>query len=244
MMKTKEAPKSESLIRDKMLEEFNLGVILSEQERAEHSFSLFDEHLRSMNLNESENPYYEIYKEITKFADDLSMNKWRAYTYFRNLRMKYSYGIPNERALACIAKYSPICEVGAGSGYWASLLSKKGVDIIAYDTVLALEGNNHFYDDKLKPFFDVKECDSTSLFIPPTDRALFLCWPPYDDLMAYNYLEKYQGDTIIYVGEGYYGCTAEETFHESLYNNWEQIEMVNIPRIVTLNDDLRVYRKK
>ncbi len=44
---------------------------------------------------------------------------------------KYSWALPNEELLTEIASRSPIIEIGAGNGYWASLLSKKGADIIA-----------------------------------------------------------------------------------------------------------------
>ena len=51
-----------------------------------------------------------------------------------HLRKFFSWAIPCEEALQTIKKYGPICEVGAGSGYWASLLADRGVDIEAYDT--------------------------------------------------------------------------------------------------------------
>lgn len=41
----------------------------------------------------------------------------------RPLIDRYSCVIANENALETIAKYSPIIEIGAGSGYWAYLLT-------------------------------------------------------------------------------------------------------------------------
>ena len=51
------------------------------------------------------------------------------------LRRMYSWGIPADEALTVIENVSPagIVEVGAGTGYWAMLLKKRGVDIVAYD---------------------------------------------------------------------------------------------------------------
>lgn len=46
---------------------------------------------------------------------------------------KYAFAVPNERALQVIAYYSPVVEVGAGTGYWAGLLRKRGVEVIAVD---------------------------------------------------------------------------------------------------------------
>jgi len=45
----------------------------------------------------------------------------------------YAYAIPTHAALERISWYSPVLEIGAGTGYWASLLSKIGCDVIAYD---------------------------------------------------------------------------------------------------------------
>ena len=41
--------------------------------------------------------------------------------------------MPNARALAIIAHFAPIVEVGSGTGYWAGELKARGVDINAYD---------------------------------------------------------------------------------------------------------------
>ena len=47
---------------------------------------------------------------------------------------KYAWAIPTEAVLATVAKYSPLIEIGDGTGYWAYLLAKLGADIICYDT--------------------------------------------------------------------------------------------------------------
>ena len=35
--------------------------------------------------------------------------------------------------LDVIAEHSPIVELGAGTGYWAAMLARRGADVIAYD---------------------------------------------------------------------------------------------------------------
>jgi len=54
---------------------------------------------------------------------------------------KYAWAVPDDRSLEIVAKYSPIVEMGAGTGYWAKLLSDRGVDIVAYDKE---PGNSHW----------------------------------------------------------------------------------------------------
>lgn len=46
---------------------------------------------------------------------------------------RYSWAIPDDRALRICAAYSPLVEMGAGAGYWARLLRERGVDVTAFD---------------------------------------------------------------------------------------------------------------
>jgi hypothetical protein len=59
------------------------------------------------------------------------------------LKRVFSYAVPSEAALRVIKRYSPhgIVEIGAGTGYWARLLSNAGVDIQAFDTAPPLRGS-------------------------------------------------------------------------------------------------------
>ena len=42
---------------------------------------------------------------------------------------------PKRIALRTILAYSPLVEIGAGTGYWARLLRQLGADIVCYDAV-------------------------------------------------------------------------------------------------------------
>lgn len=48
--------------------------------------------------------------------------------------IRYAWSVPTETALATLARYAPIIELGAGTGHWAALLRMRGVDVLAYDT--------------------------------------------------------------------------------------------------------------
>ncbi|EKX39850.1 hypothetical protein GUITHDRAFT_143229 [Guillardia theta CCMP2712] len=52
-------------------------------------------------------------------------------------RRMYAWSVPCEEALRSIAQASPngILELGAGTGYWASLLRSRGVPVVCYDRV-------------------------------------------------------------------------------------------------------------
>ncbi|MEI6791232.1 MAG: hypothetical protein WCK42_08635 [Myxococcaceae bacterium] len=105
----------------------------------------------------------------------------------------YSWAIPDERSLRIIASYSPLIEIGAGSGYWAHSLTKYGADILAFDDFSWTDSNTRLW-------FDVTQ-GSTEKIPLHLNRTLFLCWPPAKSSFAYEALKAYQGTHFIYIGE-------------------------------------------
>lgn len=152
----------------------------------------------------------------------------------RRLRLKYAFAIPNDDALRKIAKYSPIVEIGAGKGYWANLLSLRGVDIVAYDNWKNL---------KRKRWFDVQYSDE-SVVKQHGDRTLFLCWPPNDNEMAFNALKQYTGETVIYIGEEKDGCTGTNSFFKFLKKNFNEKEKIEIPKWPQMHDSMTIFKRK
>jgi len=53
--------------------------------------------------------------------------------YRPELIAKYAFSIPVIGILEIIADYSPLVEVGAGTGYWAMCLTEVGAEIDAFD---------------------------------------------------------------------------------------------------------------
>lgn len=158
------------------------------------------------------------------------------YTERKRLVKKYAWAIPTPRALDVISRYTPILEIGAGKGYWASLLD---CEVVAYDVAFGKENGQ---TDDGECYYEVK-LGGVEVIAEYPNHTLMLCWPPYNDDMAMECLQKYQGGKLIYIGEGYGGCTATDEFHEELDSKWEQIEIVRIPQWNGLHDVLRVYGK-
>ena len=50
----------------------------------------------------------------------------------QKLVRKFAWAIPDQKAINLCCKYSPLIEIGAGTGYWASLISKQNGKIICY----------------------------------------------------------------------------------------------------------------
>lgn len=157
---------------------------------------------------------------------------------------RYSWAIPSRHAIEVIAKCAPrIVELGAGTGWWASLLAQRGVDVVAYDPV----PGGIWRDERGGPkalWYDVQEGDATKATDHP-DRTLMLCWPSYNDPWAAGALLGYAlagGTQVVYIGE-WRAATADELFHD-LLEDWEEIEDITIPKWEGLWDRLYIYEKK
>lgn len=158
-------------------------------------------------------------------------------------RRRFAYAIPTNAVLAALVPYGPFVEIGAGTGYWASLLLARGVEVLAYDHAIKGDHSEHTYCDVDNPFVLVQKGTSANAADHP-DHTLLLVWPPYADPMATEALAHYTGSTLVYAGEGSGGCTGDDTFHDALAADWEQIEEHAIPQWWGLHDWLWVYRRK
>lgn len=144
----------------------------------------------------------------------------------------YAWAIPSEEALDAIAQFPAVVEIGAGTGYWASVLEERGVQVAAYDIA-----------PRARSYAKVIQGDETCALHHP-EAALLLCWPPLSDPMAANALDYYQGRHLIYVGEGNGGCTADDRFHKLVARDWEEVDSYRIPRWEGIRDSMTIYRRR
>src|SRR5258708_22788797 len=135
---------------------------------------------------------------------------------------KYAWSIPDPASLQFVAQalWAKALEIGAGTGYYAHLLSQMGVDMLCFDLHPPQhtrpkhwhrprnDNHNGLLGITREVFYDVRGGGPLIAAKHP-DRALFLCWPPYEDEMAYHTLQAYQGQRLVYIGEGEGGCTAD-----------------------------------
>ncbi|MGI8608936.1 MAG: hypothetical protein ACR2MY_06870 [Candidatus Dormibacteria bacterium] len=114
------------------------------------------------------------------------------------LAQRFTYVVPDPLLLAVVRRYSPIVEIGAGTGYWAYLLRLAGADVVAYDQHPPGECLNRYHPDAVT-WSAVLEGDAAAL-AAHTDRALFICWPPAFSSLG-EVLFFYRGEVVIYVGD-------------------------------------------
>ena len=159
---------------------------------------------------------------------------------------KYSWAIPDGRALSILSKFSPLIEIGSGKAYWAYLLSKiHQTDIICYD--------KYKIDNPWYPVLDggpeVLEQKEVS------ERNLFLCYPDENESMAVDCLSTYTGDYIIHVGEliisggtlssvqSPWGRTSTSEFQVTLMEQFHCVLICKIPTFPFSLDHISVWKR-
>ncbi len=161
----------------------------------------------------------------------------------RELVDLFAWAIPNEEALAALARHAPLVEAAAGTGYWAALLRARGVDLLAYDPAPPGDAPNEYHESAGRTWTDVRLGSAASAVRRLPERTLVLCWPPYDDDAAsYAPLRAYRGDVVIFVGERG-GAAGSVPFHRELELNWTVVEEVDLPHWPRLDDRVYVYRR-
>ena len=180
-------------------------------------------------------------------TDEDRANNWvRLEVLGEPLCEKYAWAIPNQRALNIIASFSPIIEIGAGKGYWGSLLRAMGTDIECYDKNKTRKGN----------WLNVGVGGPNVLKDPKhVDRTLFLCYPDDSNGMAMKCLENYSGEYIIHVGElittgtksggiqAPFGRTTGSDFSVALATSFHCLLTASLPRFPFSKDCITVWKR-
>ena len=148
------------------------------------------------------------------------------------LQAMYAYAIPAPSTLRWVSEFCagrPVVELGAGRGYWASQLSRAGLQTDAYDVEPPDTTVNVSFDRApgqkdvwyLVGMVDDFVSRSDSL----ADHVLLLCWPPgWGNTMASDTLAKFVdagGTHLIYIGEPKGGKTGNDAFFDALSSGWE-----------------------
>ncbi|MCB9494560.1 MAG: hypothetical protein H6681_03835 [Desulfobacteraceae bacterium] len=194
--------------------------------------------------SEIKNPYLEDLEEIV--FSDLNENEKRKLLLEKrtDLVSKYSFSIPFPFVINIIKKFSPIIELGAGTGYYSWCLKQSGAEVEAFDLYSPDEtdpfdffSQNHWFDDT---WINVLKGDEETVSAY-SNYALFLCWPPPDSKMAFNAFVKYKksgGKTLIYIGDPL--SSAEENFFKNLERH-KMIHEMNLPSWKHINEKLMIY---
>ncbi|OQR85742.1 hypothetical protein ACHHYP_11455 [Achlya hypogyna] len=227
----------------------------------------------SAKLKASSNPYLDFYrdfeakqpKEMPRIFDPELDDEKREELFNLlddSVAAKYSWAIPDERALRIIKHYGPIVEMGAGSGYWGRLLQLRGVDVKCFDLhVPGTESAKDESDDEDEAeeermtWMDVQQ-GTPEVLKKHSKRTLLLCYPDdfedSEESMALECLNNYTGDTIIHVGEWLgqtvclpepWGRTSAPEFQTQLSAVFHKVLQVPLPSWHSSIDTLTVWKR-
>jgi hypothetical protein len=198
------------------------------------------------------NPYLEKYESLP-FIKELMVKypgrSMRSLSHFddpgisKALRREFAYAIPNEEALGEIQRHGPVVEIGAGKGYWASLLRQRGTQVAAFDKFPLETGANEYHAMGDKSFTEIAKGSVEQVRKFP-DHNLLLVWPPPKEPMALNALNQYKGKTVFYVGDWKSDFIGDDAFHERLNDRFDVKKEIQLPNFPGYDDFLHVYERK
>lgn len=184
--------------------------------------------------------HMRVYKKLLRGEGD--ENDVEAFVeVMKAIRRNYAYAIPNRKAIETLVAWSPIVELGAGTGYWAKLIHDAGGRITAFD--------KHPPPDIVNPYkfirrhFPVNEGGEEILqsYREIEQHTLFLCWPPHGTSFAWEAIRSFRGRRLAYIGSGPGGCTADDDFHQELERGWRLENRLEIPQWPEMGDALFLY---
>lgn len=174
--------------------------------------------------------YYEKFKSLQEEST------FRGQTWFgqrKELVEEYSWAVPTEKVVRYIAAFDEeIIEVGAGNGYWASLIEEHGGSVKAIDQT---PPDNQYTE--------VEEAGAHEYHGLYKDTPVLMVWPPYDKEMAASVLRG-QPSHVLYVGESRGGCTASKKFFDTIDREYGLVGKIDLPSYMGVHDDFYHYVRK
>ncbi|KNC50797.1 uncharacterized protein AMSG_06697 [Thecamonas trahens ATCC 50062] len=185
---------------------------------------------------------------------------------------RFAWAVPTKAAidvvtgLVGLAGASRVVEIGAGNGYWASLIAARGVEVAAYDVAREDDDDD---EGERKVWYKVQGVasqDEMMVALEAEDNAvLMLCYPDdgedaddgeinAESAMSVSALQAFRGEYVVHVGElmadgrgvtrpGPWGRTTHPEFQIMLAEHFHQVLALELPSWPTSNDVLSVWKR-
>jgi hypothetical protein len=188
----------------------------------------------------------ELVKQFASSRDNLDA-RVRSFQARDKVTGTIGWALPSREALQAIAntmeKYAinTVVDCGCGHALWPALLAPLAhpTRFTAWD--IPMRNPRHVVAG-LAPFMAVTT-DVACLSEPKPDCLSFI-WPTYDAPWAARLLETEKPEFVLYIGEGWGGCTADDKFHELLDSGYDKIVCCDIPSWPGIHDRVFMYQKK
>lgn len=209
------------------------------------------------------NPYYDIWTWSCHLTGFLGPLNDAAYADPASAKMTHPilpvlyhhFGClcPNFEALSVISqtvngkggKMEGVVEVGSGNGYWAFLLRRMGVDVIAVDNMDA-SWRTLWIADTVK----VGGTEWLRKNGGAKDRALLLVYPVVAGNFTRSIVDSYKGDTVMIAGTqntnrftGLKDMTVEEYFGNEK-KEFEMVVRIAMPSFAGKDEALYIFERK
>lgn len=179
---------------------------------------------------------------------------------------KYAWAIPNNTAIKIISKFSPLVEMGAGNGYWAHLIEKRGGYVLPFDIAAPNKDQAWTKVFQGSPSSILSKKVTKNKDAPLESLNLFLCYPDQQMEVGLPSIEAFQevvdsmgnsngGGHIIHVGEllvtgcisgapqAPWGRTSSPNFQEKLYKDYHCVLSLPLESFPFSRDFLTIWKR-
>lgn len=208
-----------------------------------------DDAFLSSDKDESIKPFMP-QKQLRKMLESSSMEQsLRAFSLRGPYNKRYGFTLISKESMDALCNFlqgKKVLDAGSGTGF----LSQAIADRRCAQSIVAAEWDGkkgYGFERILRRDF---AGDATTL-LPGDFDVVLLCWPNYDSPFAANVVGAMKkGQILIYLGEGRFGCTANDQFFNAIdAGKWSYIEstteMLNAGHVnfQGIHDRWRVLKK-
>lgn len=168
-------------------------------------------------MSSNEILYNEEFEKICSMGSQRQLT-WRGKR--KALTGKFGWAIPTSEVIDFLvgrSKEEAIVEVGAGTGYWAYEISRRGGDIVPVEI-----------DPPEIPWMPVVK-GSYEALAPNEVEQLLLCWPPANRSMAYDCVQYLNPQVVYFVGTVDSNIMGDNQFHDLLTTAFDQVQQMDLP---------------
>jgi hypothetical protein len=178
---------------------------------------------------------------------------------------RYSWAIPDDRALRILKNFSPIVEIGCGANaYWCSCMKAAGIEVVGYD-LEPKKGGKINKESQARSTFEVRFGGPEALQREDLhNHSLFLCYPDEEVYVSQHgdqeaeslgcaCLENFKGEYVVHVGELYgdtlsldqgpWGRSSSADFQVRLARDFHCLLKAELPNWLNARDTISVWKR-
>lgn len=163
------------------------------------------------------------------------------------LTSRYSWTVTDPATVQFVRQHAgnAVIDPLAGSGWWARLVQESGARILASDINPPDGTPANNWHREAETHVEIDQMDAVeAITLAGPYWTLLLSWPPYESDTGERALRAYQGERVIYIGEGWGGNCGNDAMFETLERDWEETAAHRPVQWYGLRDYVTVYERK